>query len=119
VKWDQYVFHCSIESRPFQKVYVDIVGPLVPGEWEGLTVTHIITMMDGFTKWTEATPVADTTAATVARVLVEQWITRYGVPEQIHSDRGAQFTSEVYTEMLRLLGIQGTVTPPIIPGQIR
>jgi uncharacterized protein Smg (DUF494 family) len=115
VKRDQYVFHRSIESRPFQKVYVDIVGPLVPGEWEGLTVTHIITMMDGFTKWTEATPVADTTAATVAKVLVEQWITRYGVPEQIHSDRGAQFTSEVYTEMLRLLGIQGTVTPPYNP----
>ncbi len=60
-------------------------------------------------------PVADTTEVTVARVLVEQWITRYGVPEQIHSDRGAQFMSEVYTETLRLLGIQGTVTPPYNP----
>jgi hypothetical protein len=115
VNKNQHVFHRSLESRPFQKIYVDLVGPLTPGEWHGEKVSYVLTMMDGFTKWAEAIPVGDITAPTVAKNVVEHWIARYGIPEQIHSDRGVQFTSELYREVMRLFGIRATTTPPYNP----
>ena len=39
-------------------------------------------MMDGFTKWAEAIPVGEITA----KVVLEQWVARYGIPDQIHKD---------------------------------
>jgi Reverse transcriptase (RNA-dependent DNA polymerase)/RNase H-like domain found in reverse transcriptase/Integrase core domain/Integrase zinc binding domain len=115
VKKDQHIFHRSLESRPFQKVYVDIVGPLPAGKWRGEEVTYILTMMDGFTKWTEAVPIKQITGEAVAQSIVDEWIARYGIPEQIHSDRGAQFTGEIYQEVMRLMGVTTTVTPPYNP----
>ena len=115
VNKDQHIFHRSLESRPFQKIYVDLVGPLPEGEWQGKKVNYILTMMDGFTKWSEAIPVSDITALTVAKNVVEHWVARYGIPEQIHSDRGVQFTSELYKEVMRLFGILATLTPPYNP----
>ncbi len=115
VNKNQHIFHRALETRPFEKIYVDIVGPLPESKWNEKSVNNIVTMMDGFTKWAEAIPVSEVTAVTVAKTIFEGWITRYGIPEQIHSDQGAQFTSEVYRELMRLLGIQVTNTPPYNP----
>jgi len=112
---NQHMFHRSLETGPFQKIYVDIVGPLAESEWNGTKVSYIVTMMDGFTKWAEAIPVSDITVQTVANVIVENWIARYGIPDQIHSDQGAQFTSEIYRELMRMLGVKVTHTPPYNP----
>jgi transposase InsO family protein len=112
---NQHVYHRSLESQPFQKIYVDLVGPLTPGEWHGEKVSYILTMMDDFTKWAEAIPVGDITAVSVAKNWVENWIACYEIPEQIHSNRGVQFTSKLYREVMRLFGILAPVTPPYNP----
>ena len=65
-------------------------------------------MMDGFTKWAEAIPVGEITARSVAKVVLEQWVARYGIPDQIHSDQGLQFTSQ---GLMGLLGNMKTTTP--------
>ena len=49
-------------------------------------------MLGGFTKWAEAVPVSSFTAKALVRVVMEQWVARYGIPDQIHSDQGWQFT---------------------------
>jgi hypothetical protein len=72
-------------------------------------------MMDDFTKWAEAIPVGDITAVSVAKNWVENWIACYEIPEQIHSNRGVQFTSKLYREVMRLFGILAPVTPPYNP----
>ncbi|GFT36283.1 retrovirus-related Pol polyprotein from transposon 412 [Trichonephila clavipes] len=51
--------------------------------------------MDYFTKWPEAYPIPDQEASTVAEVLVQHWISRFGVPLQVHSDQGRNFDSAV------------------------
>jgi len=48
----------------------------------------------------------DTSAAACARVLVAHWIVRFGVPADISSDRGPQFTSQLWAEVAKLLGIR-------------
>ena len=59
---------------------------------------YILTVMDYFTKWTEAYPIRDHKATTVARVLLENCFTRLGMPEEVISDQGAEFEGELCTE---------------------
>ena len=47
--------------------------------------------MDYITKWPEVFLVADQSAATVARLLVEEIVSRHGVPAEVISDRGRAF----------------------------
>ena len=42
------------------------------------------------------------------RVLVKNWICRYGVPNSIHSDQERNFESQVFEEMCHLLNINKT-----------
>ena len=53
--------------------------------------------------------------ATVARTLVNEWICRFGVPDAIHSDQGANFEGHLFTEVGKLLGIENTRTTPYHP----
>ena len=62
--------------------------------------------MDHFSRWPEAIPLSDITSATCAQALVSHWIARFGVPIDLSSDRGAQFTSQLWTSIAQLLGIE-------------
>ena len=53
--------------------------------------------------------------ATVARIIAEQVIARFGVPYTIHSDQGAQYESQLFSQMCQLLGIKKTRTTPYHP----
>ena len=54
-------------------------------------------------------------AETVAKVLVDQFVSRFGAPAQLHSDQCRNFESQVFTEMCKLLGIEMTRTTPLHP----
>jgi transposase InsO family protein len=76
---------------------------------------HILVVSDYFTKWTEAFALQNMEAETVARVIMEQVITRFGVPSIIHSDHGRQYESKLFSEMCQMLGIKKTRTTPYHP----
>ncbi|GFS61527.1 retrovirus-related Pol polyprotein from transposon 412 [Trichonephila clavipes] len=63
-----------------------------------------------FTKWPEAYPIPDQEASTVAEVLVQHWISRFGVPLQLHSDQGRNFDSAVCKRLCVILAIDKTRT---------
>jgi hypothetical protein len=65
----------------------------------------IRTMMDQFSRFVEAYLVRNQEATTVAKVMVEQWIARYGCPLQVLSDQGRCFESMLFRELCKLLGI--------------
>ena len=48
-------------------------------------------------------------------MVLEQRVARYGIPDQIHSDQGLQFTSELFRGLMGLLGITKTTTPAYNP----
>lgn len=89
-------------SRRFDHIHVDIVGPLPSSRG----FTHLFTMVDRFTRWPEAIPINDTSASMCARVLIAHWIARFGLPAHISSDRGSQFTSDLWSTIAQLLGTQ-------------
>ncbi|VDI14076.1 Hypothetical predicted protein [Mytilus galloprovincialis] len=54
-------------------------------------------------------------AKTVAKIIVEEVIVRFGVPHWIHSDQGRQFESLLFQEMCCILNIKKTRTTPYHP----
>ena len=87
---------------PFERVAIDIVGPL-PQTSHGNK--YVITFTDYLTKWPEAVPVAETSAETVARAFVGTIVARHSVPRYLLSDRGTNFLSKVFLEICKLLGV--------------
>lgn len=65
----------------------------------------VLVIVDRFTCWVEAVPLKDTKAPTIAKCILNNWIAAHGLPCQLHSDRGPQFTSEVMNIVYDLLGI--------------
>ena len=89
-----------VPGRRFDHIHVDLVGPLPPSSG----FTHLLTVIDRFSRWPEAIPLSDTTSASCAQALIFHWIARFGIPLDISSDRGPQFTSQLWTSISRLLG---------------
>ena len=49
---------------------------------------------------------SDTSALSLALALLQNWVSRFGTPEHITSDRGSQFTSILWSQLSNLLGIE-------------
>jgi transposase InsO family protein len=99
-------------GSPMHRIALDFVGPL-PTTKRGNTVMLVV--VDYFTKWGEAFALPDQTAQTTADCLVENFFSRFGLPERIHSDQGSNFESTLFKEMTELMGIKKTRTTPYMP----
>ena len=76
---------------------------------------YILVIADYFSKWTEAFPIKDKCADTVADVLVDKIILRFGMPLVIHSDKGREFENGLMKSLCTLLGCVKTRTAPYHP----
>ena len=95
----------------FSHVHLDIVGPFPSDRG----YRHLLTMVDRTTRWPEAVPIGDTTTEAVLQAFLDNWVSRYGVPETMTSDIGAQFTSELWRRSLSRLGIEISTTTSYHP----
>ena len=86
--------------RRFSHIHVDIVGPLPPSD----DFRYLFTVVDRSTRWPEAVPMKSATASACAAALLSSWISRFGVPSHITSDRGSSFTSQLWTSLTQLIG---------------
>ena len=84
----------------FDSIHVDIVGPLPISKG----YIYLFTCIDRYTRWPEAIPMADSTAESCASALLTGWISRFGVPTTITSDRGQQLESDLWHSLMNLLG---------------
>ena len=102
-----------IVGVPMERIQMDIIGPLPE---TSLGNKYVLSVTCCFTKWTESYPLKNITAKTVASTFVKEYICRYGLVREIHSDQGRQFESELFQEMCSLLGIEKTCTTAFYPA---
>nr|XP_025625780.1 uncharacterized protein LOC112718093 [Arachis hypogaea] len=111
------VLHCMEVSRPFHRWGLDILGPfpLAPGQ-----VKFLLVSIDYFSKWIEPQPLARITAEKVRSFIWKNIICRFGIPKEIISDNGRQFTDNKLGSFLRNFNIQhhfSSVEHPQTNGQ--
>ena len=87
---------------PFHRVGVDVLQ--LPLTARGNR--YVVVFMDYLTKWPEAFAVPDQKAETIAKLLLEEIVCRHGIPEELLSDRGANFLSTLIQEVCKLLGVK-------------
>ena len=94
---------------PMERIAIDILCELPETEQGN---RHILVISDYYTKWTESFAMRAMEAVTVARLLVEEDICRFGVPSAIHTDQDSQFERALLQGLCRLLEIHKTRTTP-------
>lgn len=65
---------------------------------------HLFTCIDQFTRFLIAVPIANITVKTVAKVFMKIWVTIFGTPITIATDRGVQSESELFNSLAKFQG---------------
>ena len=109
----------SIPNGPLVEVMIDFVGPFQ--EARSHKFRYALQVQDVFSRFLIFEPTVDSTAQTAAVVLKNRWISIFGMPSTLRSDRGKHFTAEVFEELCKLSGIKHKLGSPEHPqsqGQV-
>ena len=87
-------------QRPFQVLGIDIMD--LPITEKGNK--HVVVIQDLFTKWPMVFPVPDQRALRIAKLIAEEVVPVFGVPECLLSDRGTNLLSHLVLDLCRMLG---------------
>ncbi|XP_062373894.1 uncharacterized protein LOC134062039 [Sardina pilchardus] len=91
----------AVASNPFDHLIIDCVGPL-PKSKSGNA--YLLTIMCQTTRYPAAYPLRSIKVKPVVKALT-QFISFFGIPKVIQTDRGSNFTSRIFGGVLRLLKI--------------
>ena len=80
-----------------------MVGPLYRSSNGGYT--RLLVAVDKFTKWIEAVPVTSQDAKTVVK-FIRSIVHRFGVPHNIITDNGSNFTGAKFQKYCNEVGIK-------------
>ena len=106
---------------PFQQWGLDILGPLPIGKGQ---CKFIIIVVDYFTKWAEAEPLATITEQKIRNFVWRAVICRFGIPRALVSDNGKQLdnaNSEIYVPssgLKTITRLQHTRNPTDMPKSL-
>ena len=89
-------------GEPFSHLIIDCVGPL-PKSKSGNE--YLLTIMCSSTRFPEAIPLRNIKAKTILKVLIK-FFTLVGLPKSIQSDRGSNFMSGLFQQVLHELNIE-------------
>ena len=97
----------AFPEKPWQRLHIDFAGPFHN--------CYFFVIVDAYSKWPEVIMMKTTTASRTIEVLRDIFA-RYGLPAQIVSDNGPQFTSAEFSDFLRTNNIKHTRSAPYHPA---
>ena len=92
-------------GRPWEMIAVDILEVPV----SQYNNRYLLVIQDYMTKWAEAIPIPNQTAARITTELVKVF-SRYGIPDILHSDQGRNFESTILSQTLEASGVSKSRT---------
>ena len=92
----------------FSRIHIDVIG-ILPESGPN-NCRYILIVVDSFSKWIEAFPLKTQTSLEIAEVLFREYFSRYGFPQQINSDRGANLISRIMQHLCKFCRIKRIVT---------
>jgi hypothetical protein len=103
----------AISTRPFANCSMDLITDLPVAEG----YDSILVVVDqGLSKGIILVPCNKTiTSEGTAKLLLENLYKRFGLPDKIISDRGPQFASKAFLELLKLLGVKSALSTAYHP----
>src|SRR6202789_1534052 len=100
-------------TRPFANCSMDLITDLPPVDGHD---SILVVVDQGLSKRVILLPCSKTlTSEGTAKLLLENLYKRFGLPDKIISDRGPQFASKAFTELLKLLGIKSALSTAYHP----
>jgi transposase InsO family protein len=72
---------------------LDLLGPLPLAQGN---LKYVVVVMEYFSKWIEAKPLATITSATLQKLFWQSIVCRFGVPKAITVDNGTQFDAKTF-----------------------
>ena len=87
-------------QKRFEHINLDLVTlPLSNG------YKYLLTIVDRLSRWPQAIPIPDMMTETVADAFAHGWVATFGVPATITTDRGSQFGTAIWTQLMATWGI--------------
>jgi transposase InsO family protein len=109
---DKMPLCAQVMIEPFEKWALDFVGPISPMSHRK---NYILVCTDYVTKWVEAKSLFRATENSVVEFIYEDIFTCFGVPHEIVTDQGTQFTSKLMKELTEKYGIKHCKSSPYHP----
>lgn len=91
---------------------VDIMGPLPKSTQQN---EYLLVFVDYYSRWVEFFPLRKANAQSIASLLRKEILTRWGLPDFILSDRGAQFVSTLFQELCQRWSVKPKLTTSYHP----
>jgi hypothetical protein len=81
-----------ILDYPNLQIHADLFGPMLTAD---SNKKFVLCITDAFTKYAVVTAIANKEAETVADAIFKDWFAKFGIPAQIHTDRGKEFVNKL------------------------
>ena len=94
-------------SSPWQRIHIDFAGLFLN--------SMFLVVVDAHSRWLEIERMTSTTSEKTIEVL-QRLFARYGIPVQLVSDNGSQFTSEEFQQFLKRNGMKHITSAPYHPA---
>ena len=125
-KWARECLHCQrakvlrhvappigdfqVPNKRFEHLNLDLVT-LTPSNG----YKYLLTIVDRFSRWPVAIPIKDMTVETILDAFAHGWVATFGVPSSITTDRGSQFLSAAWAQLMNMWGIKAHTTTAYHP----
>ena len=103
--------HPIVSTEPLDIVCMDYLGL----ESSRGGYNSILVLTDHFTKFAIAIPTNSQTASNTAKLILQHFVYKFGIPRRLHSDQGGSFEAKVIKALCDSHGIQKSKTTPYHP----
>jgi transposase InsO family protein len=115
---DEIPLQAQVVIEPIEKWALDFIGPINP---MSRRKKYILVCTDYVTKWVEAKALYSANERSVVDFLFEEIFTHFGVPREIVTDQGTQFTFNLVKDLTKQYKIKHIKSSPFHPqgnGQV-